>query len=148
MERNDQKDFSGMWWSKRMQKKDSDWVFFIRRSEAECRPIRAWRMIWNQYRKQSVRSILFPIFIVSHNVTYTTYKTTIFTKQSGSNHRTLPSFSCPLSLLKTPYDVFKCVLRHSSFLVIFPCHSCSWSQTELNKQDQLPYSITENIALK
>lgn len=106
----------------------------------------AW---WNRYRKQSVRSILFPILIVSYNVTYTTHKTTIFTKQSGSNHETLPSFSCPLSLLKTPYDVFKCVLRHSSFLVIFPCHSCSWSQAELNEQqDQLPYSITENIALK
>ena len=105
----------------------------------------AW---WNRYRKQSARSILFPIFVVSYNVTYTTYKTTIFTKQSGSNHETLPSLSCPLLLLKTPYDVFKCVLRHSSFLVIFPCHSCSWSQAELNKQDQLPYSITENIALK
>ena len=88
-----------------------------------------------------MRSILFPIFIVSHNVTYTTYKTTIFTKQSGSNHETLPSLSCPLLLLKTPYDVFKCVLRHSSFLVIFPCHSCSRSQLELIK-DRFPQRIS------
>ena len=99
----------------------------------------AW---WNRYRKQSVRSILFPIFIVSHNVTYTTYKTTIFIKKPGNNRGTLSSFLlCSLPLLKTLYDVFKCVLRHFSFLVIFPCHSCSRSQLELIK-DRFPQRIS------
>lgn len=115
---------------------------FVRRGEEERCPIRVHDAWWNRYRKQSVRSILLPILIVSYNVTYTTYKTTIFIKKPGNKRGTLSSFLlCPLPLLKTLYDVFKCVLRHFSFLVIFPCHSCSRSQLELIK-DRFPQRIS------